>query len=50
MSKELYEKSRKYTMFSFTGSAQKEYQPFYMTKGDGIKVWDILSWGHSLPM
>ena len=40
MSKELYEKARKYTMFSFTGSTQKEYQPFYMAKGDGIKVWD----------
>ena len=40
MSKELFEKARKYTMFSFTGQAQKEYQPFYMKKADGIRVWD----------
>ena len=40
MSKELYDKAKQYTMFSFTGYTQKEYQPFYMKKADGIKVWD----------
>ena len=40
MSKELFEKARKYTMFSFTGQTQKEYEPFYMKKADGIRVWD----------
>ena len=40
MSKELYDKSKKYTMFSFIGYNQKEYKPFYMKKADGIRVWD----------
>ncbi|MCR5691914.1 MAG: aminotransferase class III-fold pyridoxal phosphate-dependent enzyme, partial [Eubacterium sp.] len=38
--KENFERAKKYTLFSFTGSPQKEYDPFYMTKGDGIYVWD----------
>ena len=37
---ENYERAKKYTLFSFTGSPQKEYDPFYMTKADGIYVWD----------
>lgn len=40
MSTELYEKAKKYTLFSFTGYTQKEYRPFYMKKADGIRVWD----------
>lgn len=40
MSENYYEKSREYTLFSFTGYTQKEYQPFYMKKADGIRVWD----------
>lgn len=40
MSKELYEKAKKYTMFSFIGQNQKDYQPFYMKKADGIYVYD----------
>lgn len=40
MSQELYEKAKKYTMFSFTGDPQQSYKPFYMKKGDGIKVYD----------
>ena len=40
MSKELYDKAKKYTMFSFTGYTQKEYRPFYMKKADGVYVWD----------
>ncbi|MBR2188240.1 MAG: aminotransferase class III-fold pyridoxal phosphate-dependent enzyme [Eubacterium sp.] len=40
MSKELIEKAKQYTMFSFTGQTQREYQPFYMKKAEGIHVWD----------
>ena len=40
MSQELYDKAKKYTMFSFTGYTQKDYKPFYMKKADGIYVWD----------
>lgn len=40
MSKELYDKAKKYTMFSFTGYTQKDYKPFYMKKADGVRVWD----------
>ncbi len=40
MSKELYEKAKKYTLFSFTGYNQKEYQPFYMKRGEGVKIYD----------
>lgn len=40
MAKGLYEKSKEYTLFSFTGYTQKEYKPFYMKKADGIRVWD----------
>ncbi len=40
MSRELYDKAKEYTLFSFTGYTQKEYQPFYMKKADGIRVWD----------
>ena len=40
MSKEALEKAKKYTLFSFTGLTQKEYQPFFFEKADGIKVWD----------
>ena len=40
MSKEALEKAKKYTFFSFTGYTQKEYQPFYIEKAEGIRVWD----------
>lgn len=40
MSKELYDKAKKYTMFSFTGYTQKEYEPFYMKRGEGVNVYD----------
>ena len=33
-------KAKKYTLYSFTGYTQKEYQPFYIEKAEGIKVWD----------
>lgn len=37
---ENYQKAKEYTLFSFTGSTQKEYEPFYMKKAEGIHVWD----------
>lgn len=40
MSKELLEKAKKYTMFSFTGEGQEVYEPFYMKKAEGVHVWD----------
>lgn len=33
-------KAKKYTLYSFTGYTQKEYQPFYIEKAEGIRVWD----------
>ena len=38
--KEALDKAKEYTLYSFTGFTQKEYEPFYMEKAEGIHVWD----------
>lgn len=38
--REALKKAKEYTLYSFTGFTQKEYEPFYMEKADGVRVWD----------
>lgn len=40
MSKENLNLARQFTLFSFIGQAQDEYDPFYMKRADGVHVWD----------